>query len=138
MKTLVIGCVLAGLIALSAKPEARVPSPVATPGTVDPQPRTEVGLASWYGDERYKKPTASGEVFDKKGLTAAHRTLPMGAKIKVTNLKNKRSVILRVNDRGPGIASRIVDISMAAAQKLGFVTAGIALVEVMVIPQPTR
>jgi rare lipoprotein A len=70
------------------------------------------------------------------GLTAAHRDLPMGARVKVTNLVNKRSITLRVNDRGPGIKSRVIDVSMAAAKSLGFLRAGVVPVQVEVVSLP--
>jgi rare lipoprotein A len=99
-------------------------------------PKGEVGLASWYGIERQGKPTASGEPFDKDGLTAAHRKLPLGATVRVTNLKNLQSTLLRINDRGPGIGGRVIDLSWAAAKKLGFLEAGLARVEIDVISYP--
>jgi rare lipoprotein A len=70
------------------------------------------------------------------GLTAAHRDLPMGARVKVTNLVNKRSITLRINDRGPGIKSRVIDVSMAAAKYLGFLRAGVVPVQVEVVSLP--
>ena len=99
-------------------------------------PRGEVGLASWYGIERQGKPTASGELFDKDGLTAAHRKLPLGTTVRVTNLKNLESTLLKINDRGPGIPGRVIDVSWAAAKELGFVEAGLAHVEIDVVSYP--
>jgi rare lipoprotein A len=100
----------------------------------------ETGLASWYGEERDGNLTANGEVFDMNGLTAAHRALPMGTKVKVTNVKNRRSATLRINDRGPGIDGRLIDVSMAAARGLGFLNSGLAPVQVEVVslPKPRR
>ena len=80
----------------------------------------QFGRASWYGDQFQGQPTASGEAFDENQLTCAHRSLPLGSLVLVTNLRNHRSVIVRVNDRGPALAGRIVDLSRAAARLLGF------------------
>ena len=99
-------------------------------------PKGEVGVASWYGIERQGKPTASGELFDKDGLTAAHRKLPLGTTVRVTNLKNLESTLLRINDRGPGIRGRVIDVSWAAAKQLGFLEAGLARVEIDVVSYP--
>ena len=86
---------------------------------LEPQ-HVAVGTASWYGAAFAGRPTASGEIFDPKKLTAAHRTLPLGAMIRVTNLKNGRSILVRINDRGPFKPGRILDCSEAAARALGF------------------
>ena len=93
----------------------------------------ESGIASWYGPKFHGKPTANGEIYDQNKLTAAHPTLPMSSWIKVTNLTNNRSVLLRVNDRGPYVDGRIVDVSHRAAQVLDFKKRGLAklLVEVV-------
>jgi rare lipoprotein A len=92
-------------------------------------PDASHGIASHYNDTR----TASGEKFDAKELTAAHRTLPFGTRLRVTNVKTGRSVTVRVNDRGPFVAGRVVDVSHAAAEKLGMVRSGIAKVKVDVV-----
>jgi rare lipoprotein A len=136
MRKLVIGCAVALVVVLSGRSGAEPPACVLTMATVSPQSSNESGLASWYGEERQGKLTANGEVFDMNGLTAAHRELPMGTKVKVTNLKNKRSVVLRINDRGPGIAGRVIDVSMAAAKSLGFLRSGVVPVEVEVVSLP--
>ena len=86
---------------------------------------SEVGIASWYGTKFHGKQTANGEVYDLYGMTAAHKTLPLPSYVKVTNNNNGRSVVLRVNDRGPFVEDRIIDLSFAAAKKLGFAEAGI-------------
>jgi rare lipoprotein A len=98
----------------------------------------EVGVASWYGRELAGRRTASGEIFDPQGMTAAHRTLPMSTWVEVTNLDNGRSVVLRVNDRGPfsDTHERIIDVSYAAARALGIVVLGTARVEVKAVPPP--
>ena len=84
------------------------------------------GLVSWYGERFHERPTASGELFDVNAMTMAHPTLPFGTKVKVTNLRNGRSVVLRVNDRGPFVGQRIADLSQAAASYLGMLRRGIA------------
>lgn len=88
------------------------------------------GVASWYGPTFNEKRTADGEVFDMYGMTAAHKTLPLPCYVRVTNLENGRSVIVRVNDRGPFVANRLIDLSYTAAAKLGMLEDGTALVEV--------
>jgi rare lipoprotein A len=88
------------------------------------------GLASWYGDDFHGRRTANGEVYDMEGLSAAHPTLPMPSYVRVTNLNNRRSIILRVNDRGPYHANRVVDVSKRAAHLLGFHGNGVARVRV--------
>ncbi|MHC6223826.1 septal ring lytic transglycosylase RlpA family protein [Pseudomonas sp. X10] len=88
------------------------------------------GTASWYGTKFHGQNTANGEVYDLYGMSAAHKTLPLPAYVKVTNLDNQRSVILRVNDRGPFYSDRIIDLSYAAAKKLGYAESGTARVRV--------
>jgi rare lipoprotein A len=88
------------------------------------------GKASYYGAYHHGKKTASGERFDQNALTAAHRTLPFGSRVRVTNLRNAKSVIVRVNDRGPYARGRIIDLSKQAARQLGMLNAGIATVRV--------
>lgn len=95
----------------------------------------EVGIASWYGPGFHGKTTANGERFDMHGLTAAHKTLPFGTTVRVTNLTNDRSLIVRINDRGPFVSGRIIDLSKRAAERLGFISAGKAKVRVQVIAQ---
>lgn len=88
----------------------------------------QVGIASWYGYETYRQPggrmTANGEAFNPNGLTAAHKHLPLPMFVKVTNLENRRSIIVRVNDRGPFYGNRIIDLSAGAAKRLGFYRQG--------------
>lgn len=93
----------------------------------------ETGIASWYGEAFHGKRTANGAIYDMNALTAAHRTLPMPIKVRVTNLDNGRSIVLIVNDRGPFARGRIIDVSRRASQLLGFNQAGTALVRVEVI-----
>jgi len=90
----------------------------------------KVGLASWYGSQFQGKPTANGEIFDKARLSAAHKTLPLPSIVEVENLENGRSAVLRVNDRGPFVDDRIIDLSQAAARALGFENNGLAKVRV--------
>ena len=96
----------------------------------------EVGMASFYHDYFNGKRTASGELYNSKKLTAAHKTLPIGTMIKVTNLSNDRSIVVRVNDRGPYSQGRILDLSRAAAEQLGYVANGSARVSCEVINNP--
>jgi len=89
-----------------------------------------VGLASWYGSDFHGRMTANGEVFDLNGISAAHPTLPLPSYVRVTNLSNGNSLIVRVNDRGPYRGNRIIDVSMRAAHLLGFHNSGVAWVKV--------
>jgi rare lipoprotein A len=112
----------------------RVGSPYMVGGRVyvpqeDPN-YNAVGLASWYGADFHGRATANGEIFDDNSLTAAHPTLPLPSYVRVTNLSNGRSLIVRVNDRGPYHGNRIIDVSMRAAHLLGFTNRGIAWVRV--------
>ena len=84
----------------------------------------EVGLASWYGEQFHGRPTANGEMFDMHALTAAHKTLPLPSLVEVTNLANGRRIVLRVNDRGPFVDDRIIDLSRGAAEALGMLQPG--------------
>lgn len=88
------------------------------------------GKASWYGPGFHGRRTASGEIYDESAMTAAHKSLPLGSRARVTNLMNGSSVEVRINDRGPFIAGRIIDLSRAAARALGILEAGVALVRV--------
>jgi len=96
-------------------------------------PYRQRGIATWYGRKFHGKPTSSGERYDMYAMTAAHTILPIPSYARVTNLSNGRSVVVRVNDRGPFHAERIIDLSYAAAYKLGFVNAGSVWVEVEAI-----
>ena len=92
------------------------------------------GQASWYGPGFHGKKTASGEIFDQRKLTAAHKTLPLGSKAKVTNLENGNTVEVEINDRGPYVGQRVIDVSHAAANALGFVESGLTLVRIELMP----
>ena len=89
-----------------------------------------VGIASWYGDKFHGKPTATGEIYNQYDLTVAHKTLPLNSLLYVTNLENGKSLMLRLNDRGPFIGNRIIDLSSAAAKALGTTEKGLAEVRV--------
>ena len=93
----------------------------------------QVGTASWYGARHHGKKTASGEPFDMHAPTAAHRTLPLGSLLEITNLDNDRTVQVRVNDRGPYSGGRIIDLSRAAAEQLDFISRGTARVRVRTV-----
>jgi rare lipoprotein A len=93
------------------------------------------GQASWYGPGFHGKKTASGKIFDQGKLTAAHKTIPLGTKAKVTNLQNGNTVEVQINDRGPYIGQRVIDVSHAAANALGFVDSGLTLVRVELLPE---
>src|SRR5436309_1890312 len=99
-------------------------------------PAVQTGEASWYGRLHHGHRTASGEIFDMHRLTAAHPDLPLGSRVRVTNLKNHRSVEVYVNDRGPFVEGRIIDLSYAAAQRLGALSDGTVPVSVRVLSQP--
>ena len=98
----------------------------------------EAGVASWYGPGFHGRSTANGEQYDMNGLTAAHRTLPMPSIVRVTNLENGRSIKLRVNDRGPFVGNRVIDVSRRAAQLLGFYMTGTAPVRVEIVADESK
>jgi len=112
-----------------------VPAPEA-PEASKPEARYEVlaeGVASYYGHELAGNRTASGERFNPSSLTAAHRSLPLGTKLRVTNKSNGEAVIVRVNDRGPFVKSRLIDLSLGAAREIGMVRSGTARVTVEIL-----
>ncbi len=94
----------------------------------------ELGLASYYGHQYHGRTTANGETYDENQLTAAHRTLPFGTRVRVTNLENGKTVLLRINDRGPFVDGRIIDVSWRGAQDLDFVREGVVEAKVEVLP----
>jgi peptidoglycan lytic transglycosylase len=113
----------------------------ATAQTAHRQHWFQFGRASWYGHALQGLPTATGEAYDMNAMTCAHRTLPLGSLVRVTNLRNHRSLVLRVNDRGPMIETRVVDLSYAAAKRLGFSQRGTVRVRLDLIdakPSPTE
>jgi len=104
------------------------PSETAAP------PAQEIGTASYYSHAFHGRKTASGQIYDENELTAAHRTLPFGTRVRVTNMENDRSVVVTVNDRGPSNHRRLIDLSRRAADLLGFVEAGKTRVLLEVLP----
>jgi rare lipoprotein A len=129
--------------ALVTVPPSEIPAPQPAPGPRAPEqapkvvPRpAETGTASWYGKAHHGQPTASGETYDMHALTAAHQSLPLGTRVLVTNVKNDRSVEVRINDRGPFVRGRILDLSYAAAEQLGALTDGAFRVKLRVIDEP--
>ena len=114
-------------MALTAAACARLPRAPA------PKAGVEVGIASWYGQEFHGRPTSSREVYNMNDMTAAHRTLPFGTHVMVTNLVNGRSAVVRINDRGPFVRGRIIDLSYAAARVLGIVGPGTARVRLEIL-----
>jgi rare lipoprotein A len=124
------------LLALLAGCSTAVVTTPPTPAEAPAAGKEEVGFASWYGAQHQGKRTASGEVYDMNLLTAAHRTLPFGTRLLVTNRDTSQSAEVRVNDRGPFVKGRILDVSYAAARQLGAVGAGIFPVRLRVIALP--
>jgi rare lipoprotein A len=119
------------LLAASCAKKKTVRTPVTPlPGSV------ETGAASWYGYPYHGRPTASGEIFDMEKLTAAHRTLPFGVWVEVRNLSNGRTVAVRINDRGPFVDGRIIDLARAAAREIDMISAGVVQVRLLVIEPP--
>jgi rare lipoprotein A len=105
-------------------------SACASQGQVDPQGYRTEGQASYYGARHHGNKTASGERFDQNALTAAHRSLPFGSQVQVTNLRNNKSVVVRINDRGPYAKQRIIDLSQKAAERLGMLRDGVVPVRI--------
>lgn len=137
-----LGCAIALLLLAGCATSAGPGSGSLAPYSVDGRRYTPVrqwqgfvedGLASWYGRSYEGKPTASGEPFDSHALTAAHPVLPMHACVQVTNAENDDTVIVRINDRGPFVPGRIIDVSEAAATGLGMLDEGVARVHLVAI-----
>lgn len=134
-----VAAVASLLYAGSMIPGAGPRTTPADPGVLGARPAAaatlkapaKTGEASWYGQRFHGRPTASGERFNMHALTAAHRKLPLGSKVRVTNLENDRSVVVKVNDRGPYAKGRIIDVSYGAAKRLGMVDSGTARVEIV-------
>ncbi|WLG44133.1 MULTISPECIES: septal ring lytic transglycosylase RlpA family protein [Pseudomonas] len=122
MKRLLSACALLSLLAGCASTD-----------TIDPHGYDKTGLASYYGAKHHGKRTASGERFNQHGLTAAHRQLPFGTRVKITNLNNDRSCVVRINDRGPYSRGRLIDVSREAADQLGMLRSGTAKVRVQAL-----
>ncbi|HEV2418088.1 MAG TPA: septal ring lytic transglycosylase RlpA family protein [Terriglobia bacterium] len=100
--------------------------------------RVQYGMASWYGGRDQGRLMACGEPFDEHKMIAAHRTLPLGTDVRVTNLRNGRSVIVKIKDRGPGVSGRVIDVSKAAARELHFVGRGLTPVKIRVLSEPRK
>jgi rare lipoprotein A (peptidoglycan hydrolase) len=139
-RSLSLGSLAAAALCLAACagpfPDEAMPRPLAAPSAPvvqEPLPRfTQMGLASWYGPTRKAKRTANGETMSRNEFTAAHRTLPMDTMVRVTNLDNGLSTLVRINDRGPFIQGRVIDLSPVAATTLGMKDAGVARVRLEV------
>ncbi len=101
-------------------------------------PYYEVGIASWYGPGFDGRRTANGEIYDMNGISAAHKTLPFGTIVQVVDLETGKSVIVRINDRGPFIEGRIIDLSKGAAEKLGIIDKGITKVGLRILRWPKK
>ena len=111
-----------------------VTAPTSPASVTPPAAVTMTGHASWYGEAHHGRLTASGEAFDMNALTAAHPSLPFGTRLRVVNLENDREVEVRINDRGPRIPGRVLDLSYAAARALGAVGSGVIPVRMTVLP----
>jgi rare lipoprotein A len=130
------GCATGPALVKAPPPEMPAPQPAPAPSPkVAPRP-AETGRASWYGKAHHGQPTASGETYDMHALTAAHRSLPLGTRVLVTNVQNGRSVEVRINDRGPFVRGRILDLSYAAALELGSLSDGAFRVKLRVLEEP--
>jgi rare lipoprotein A len=114
----------------------RAPAPL--PGNLGKPVSTEVGMASWYGPPYAGRKGADGTVYDQNAMTAAHLTLPLGTMVRVTNLTNNESVVVKITDRGPFVHGRIIDLSLAAAKATGVYRAGVARVRVEAFAAPVR
>jgi rare lipoprotein A len=148
LTTVMAGLVLAGcatsprFATKSTPPAPRGENATETPKSEETRPSrnssgkvllTLEGIASYYADAYHGKKTSNGETFDMNDLTAAHRTFPFGTKVRVTNLENKKSVIVRINDRGPFKEERIIDVSLAAAREIDLIKSGTARVKLEVL-----
>ena len=98
----------------------------------------QYGKASWYGDKEHGNRSASGEIFNRYAYTAAHKELPFGTVVRVTNLENRKQVEVRINDRGPYVKGRVIDLSYAAAKSIGLVRSGVAKVKIEVLSTPSE
>jgi rare lipoprotein A len=123
-------------IAVNTQPSGAKRVPATQIAKSHPKPY-QIGTASWYGDYFEGKETASGEPFNMYDMTAAHPTLPLGTMVKVTNLRNHRAVVVKINDRGPVVPGRIIDLSYSAAQALEFKNKGLQTVRLDVVHPDT-
>lgn len=148
-RTLILGTVALVLLFAAGRSTAYVESAssmqtLSAPALATPNPRVGakpiksfVCLSSWYGDDFDGQLTANGEIYDMYGQTAAHPTLPLGSVVRVVNLRTRKSAIVRINDRGPYIPGRDLDVSYQVARELGFVNRGTARVRVDLLKVPT-
>ena len=120
LASLIVAVAFAAALLAVPAPQTRVPSQA-----VEAPAWTQTGKVSWYGPGFHGRQTANGEIFDTNEMTMAHRSLAFGSRVRVTNLDNGRSIVVRVNDRGPYMGGRIADLSHAAASRLGFVEDGV-------------
>ena len=111
-------------------PQAPAPQAIEEATPAEKLKTIQVGTASWYGPRFHGKETASGETFNQYALTAAHRTLPLGTEVKVTNVETGQSVYVKINDRGPYVKGRHLDLSQAAAKQIGLIKPGVAKVKI--------
>jgi len=125
--------VLAQANAVGAAASAPTSAPTAAPAAAATDSAAERGKIAWYGRKFAGRKTASGEAFNPEALTMAHKTLPFGTRVKITNPKNNKSVTVRVNDRGPTQADRVGDVSYAAARQLGMLKSGVIEAELAVV-----
>jgi rare lipoprotein A len=135
LRKLIIACVVAALMVFSA-PSDGTPAGGAWMNTPILAASSQFGVASWYGPGFQGRPTASGPPFNMNAMTCAHRELPLGTRVRVTDLVNSRTVVLKVNDRGPYVGGRVLDVSRAAAEYLGFRNAGVAPVRIEIVSYP--
>jgi len=126
--TLLLAVVTTSLAITGCVRSAQPAVPMAAPGP-------NVGVASWYGHPYHGRRAASGEIYDMNRLTAAHRTLPFGTHVRVRNIRNAKSVVVRINDRGPFVDNRMIDLSRAAARSIGMLRSGITPVELEILGQ---
>lgn len=133
MKTLRILIASLGVLTFGMAHAQQAAPPEGSPARSQATGDATSGVAAWYGRKFTGRKTASGKRFDPNAMTAAHRSLPFGTRVKVTNLKNQRSVLLTITDRGPTSQDRIIDVTQAAARKLGFLRAGLAEVSLEVV-----
>jgi rare lipoprotein A len=129
----VLGLVLAGVVLSSGCSLATRPNP---PAPFPERGQTETGIASWYGPDYHGRTTANGETYDMEAMTAAHRTLAFGTVVRVDHLGSGRSIRVRINDRGPFVDGRIIDLSRRAARELDMIGSGLARVRVTVVETP--
>lgn len=143
MACILVLCMFASCVKHSPPPRTKpgMPRPYSIAGKwYHPIPNargfSQKGLASWYGEDFHGKKTANGEIYDMHAMTAAHKTLPLGTWVRVCNLENRKCTTVRVNDRGPFVRGRIIDLSYSAAKKIGVVGPGTARVRVKAMAPP--